>query len=440
MTPMAPMAPMAPMPEILTLLALTALLATLGAGATGAQQAAPRPESAPAAAATADEAGAEQVRQALARRAGGDLAGAIAELEAVRREPDPPALVLEALGSLYLQAERPADALAVLAPRAAVADPDPVVLFNAARAAQALGRTEEAERYLTTAVARAPVSRAALLLWELLARQQRHREAAAVLAPLATEPTASEIERVDPDLAADVALQYARASIATGAQAAAIAPLQRRTRMRPDEEESWRLLGDALLDAERFDEAREALARAQALAEGRRRTELDERAQSPDAGLGFDALMERATALRGSGDLEGALAAITSAVKLAPRDPRPRMLQVQLLLTLGRADEALPQAEGLVDLAGGHPWALYLRGMTRLAAGDPAGAEPDLRRALELAPDQVPAMNGLATLLMARGDLAEAERLSRRVLELAPGNPLATRNLEEIEVRKKKPG
>ena len=236
--------------------------------------------------ALADEPGAEAVRRALALRDGGDLAGAIATLEAARGAAETPPLVLEALGALYLQADRPADALAALAPRVAVADPDPVVLFNAARAALALGRAEEGERYLQAAVARAPVSRAALLLWEVLDGQKRDREAAAVLAPLAAEPVAGEIEAHDPDLAADVALEYARSLIASGDQAAAIAPLQRRTRLRPDEEESWRMLGDALVDAGRLDEAQAALVHAQQLGEKQRQKELEKRQSEHTAGGG----------------------------------------------------------------------------------------------------------------------------------------------------------
>ena len=383
-----------------------------------------------------EERGAEQVRQALARRAAGDVAGAIALLEPARGRPDAPALMLEALGALYLEAGRPADALAVLAPRTAVADPDPVVLFNTARAALALGRRDDAERYLTAAVRKAPVSRAALLLWEVLDGQQRHREAAAALAPLAAEPIAAEVERNDPDLAADVALEYARSLIAAGDQVAAIAPLQRRVRLRPDEEQSWKMLGDALLEAQRVDEARVALTRAQEVAERRRQAELAARAGDAGSALGFDGLMQRAAERQSAGDSAGALAALQDAIRASPRDPRPRMLEVQLQLRLGKADEALSRARELVELTGDRPEALYLRAMAFLATGDPARAEPDLRRVLEQVPDQVPAMNGLVEVLLARGELDEAERLSRRVLELSPGDPTAAAGLQEIAKRR----
>jgi Flp pilus assembly protein TadD len=74
--------------------------------------------------------------------------------------------------------------------------------------------------------------------------------------------------------------------------------------------------------------------------------------------------------------------------------------------------------------------------MTRLAAGDPAGAEADLRQVVERSPDRVAALNGLASALLARGALDEAERLSRRVLDLAPADPVAARTLGEIGARR----
>lgn len=396
---------------------------------------------APPAVATADPA-AERVRAALALREQGDLAGAIAVLEPAREEADPPSVVLDALGALYLEAGRAGDALAVLAPRAEDPDPDPVVLFNAARAALALDRRDDAERWLRASVARVPVSRAALLLWEVLDEAGRHREAAEALRPMAEGAAAEAVERDDPELAAEIALRYAGSLAGAGDAAAAAAPLERYTRLRPDDERGWRRLGDALLEAERHDEARTALARAQEIAERERAAELERRAElSPEggeaaAGGGFDQWMSRAAERRAAGDLEGALAALGEAIRFAPRDPRPRMLEIRLLVTLGRTAEALPRTGELAALTGESPDALYLRGMTRLAAGDPAGAEADLRRVIEARPEQIPALNGLAAALLARGELAEAGRLSRRVLELAPADPVAARTLRQIEERR----
>jgi Flp pilus assembly protein TadD len=68
-----------------------------------------------------------------------------------------------------------------------------------------------------------------------------------------------------------------------------------------------------------------------------------------------------------------------------------------------------------------------------MALGDLEGAEQDLRRTLELAPDHTAAMNDLAVLLMSAGAHAEARRLLERVLELRPEDPLARRNLERLE-------
>lgn len=423
-------------------LALALAISPLPLAAATARTSAPDPAQSATADPDATRPEVQRVRAALDLRAAGDLAGAIAALEPAREEPDPPAVVLDALGALYLEAGRAADALAVLEPRTQGPRADPVVLFNAARAALALERPEDAERWLRAAVERAPVSRAALLLWQVLDAGERHAEAAEALRPVAEGSPAEVLERDDRELAAEIALRYGSSLAAAGDAAGAAAALERYTRLRPDDEVGWRRLGDALLETERYDPARDALARAQELAERERAAELEQRAAlepadgDAAAGAGFDDWMSKAAERRLAGDFEGSLAALGEAIRFAPRDPRPRMLEIRLLVTLGHVSEALSRTEELVALTGGSPTALYLRGMTRLAAGDPAGAEADLRRVVEERPRNLPAINGLAKALMSRGELDEAERLSREALEMAPADPVAAGTLTEIEKRR----
>ena len=244
-----------------------------------------------------------------------------------------------------LDAGRPAEALALLEPLVATAAPDPQVATVAARAALALGRQREAERWLRAAVARAPVSPAARLLGEVALRAGRHAEAydllrpwadahrddqgallgaifsaigtgdaarlaaarelaarlpagdprtvlltgrilrlqrspeaAPALAPLVAGPGAEALAARDPGLAADVALEHARALLDAGKTAEAVPSLERATRLAPANEPAWRALGEALIEAGRVDEAYAALQRAQALVEERARTLADERA------------------------------------------------------------------------------------------------------------------------------------------------------------------
>ena len=64
----------------------------------------------------------------------------------------------------------------------------------------------------------------------------------------------------------------------------------------------------------------------------------------------------------------------------------------------------------------------YQVGAFRMARRDLAGAEAELRRALELAPDHTAALSDLAVLLQAQGRAAEAEPLLAELVRLRPGD------------------
>ena len=98
------------------------------------------------------------VDQAWSQAQSGDLAGAIALLEPLRGKAGTHPAALSLLGVLYLRAERPRDALAVLGPLADTEAAGPLILDNAGRAALLLGETAKGERYLERAVEKAPVS------------------------------------------------------------------------------------------------------------------------------------------------------------------------------------------------------------------------------------------------------------------------------------------
>lgn len=123
------------------------------------------------------------VERALGQVRGGNLAGAIAGLEEVRKSADPPGPALSLLGALYLEANRPADALAVLEPMAAKQDADPAVLFHAGRAALALNRNEQGEAYLSRSLERAPHSEAGRILGLRRARHGQTLSAYKLLLP-----------------------------------------------------------------------------------------------------------------------------------------------------------------------------------------------------------------------------------------------------------------
>ena len=124
------------------------------------------------------------IQSALQKAQKGDLQGAIALLEPLKKPGAHPA-ALSLLGSLYLEAGRPKDALTLLDPIAGSDAAGPLILQNAARAALALNQTAKAEKYLKVAVAKAPGSPAARDLGLLLGSQGRLEESYLQLRPWA---------------------------------------------------------------------------------------------------------------------------------------------------------------------------------------------------------------------------------------------------------------
>jgi predicted Zn-dependent protease len=125
------------------------------------------------------------IQAALAKVQAGDVAGGIALLEPLKTGPGSHPAALSLLGSLYLRAGRPADALALLGPIADTDAAGPMILGNAAQAAFAVGQTAKAETYLRRAVARAPGSPAARDLGMLLGGDGRLAESYGLLRPWA---------------------------------------------------------------------------------------------------------------------------------------------------------------------------------------------------------------------------------------------------------------
>ncbi len=121
--------------------------------------------------------------EALKKVEAGDVAGAVQMLEGRRNELTAPARSL--LGALYLQASRPQDALAVLKPLADLEGANPAVLYNASRAAAAVGQNESSRTYLIRAALQAPASPAARDLGFAMMREGKVVEAYGLLVPWA---------------------------------------------------------------------------------------------------------------------------------------------------------------------------------------------------------------------------------------------------------------
>lgn len=126
---------------------------------------------------------AEVLERAMAEVEEGDLEEAIALLEPLGLRQDAPPEVRAVLGALYLEASRPADALAVVGPLAEGEDAAAAVLYNAGRAAVAVGEVSRGQGYLERSVALEPETPAARELGLLYGLQGRMRGAYRLLVP-----------------------------------------------------------------------------------------------------------------------------------------------------------------------------------------------------------------------------------------------------------------
>lgn len=127
-----------------------------------------------------------------------------------------------------------------------------------------------------------------------------------------------------------------------------------------------------------------------------------------------------------------AAAYLALAVEESPDDLRLRFLHTRALLFAGELDEALRSAERTAAAAPDNPDAHYQLGAVRMGRRDLAGAEEELRRALELGPNHPAALNDLAVLLMSQGRREEAAELLERLVRIQPDNRAARENLARL--------
>jgi Flp pilus assembly protein TadD len=137
----------------------------------------------------------------------GDTAAAAAKLKALESDPATTQPMLSLIGALYLQINRPQEALAVLQPLADAEDAVPAVLYNAGRAALMTGNVDAGRTYLTRSVLLEPASPAARDLGFLMAREGRVVEAYSMLRPWALQNPTDGDARL---MAASLALQLER--------------------------------------------------------------------------------------------------------------------------------------------------------------------------------------------------------------------------------------
>ena len=137
----------------------------------------------------------------------GNAVAAAEKLKALEQDPTTTQPMLSLIGALYLQINRPQEALAVLRPLADAEDAVAAVLYNAGRAALLTGNVDAGRIYLTRSVLQEPASPAARDLGFLTAREGRVVEAYSMLRPWALQHPQDADARL---MAASLALQLER--------------------------------------------------------------------------------------------------------------------------------------------------------------------------------------------------------------------------------------
>lgn len=267
-----------------------------------------------------------------------------------------------------------------------------------------------------------------LLLARALRQTGKLGDAVNTLKPLAEQVlSAPNVNRVAP-FAGALLLEYGRTLVASGRSREAGVALERATALNPASLQAWQALAEALTSLGEPTKASAARARAQQLIDAQRQAF----GQAGESGEGKAAMLGPVMDALVGGEPEKALGLARAEAQRVPQDPRPQLLEVRILISLGRSEDALRSAEGAAGRFPNLPDAIYQRGALRMARGDTAGAEADLRQALTMRPDHPAAMNDLAVLLMTRKQFGEAKKLLERVLALNPQDALAAQNLKSL--------
>ena len=288
--------------------------------------------------------------------------------------------------------------------------------------------------------------RPALVL--LLARAQRQAgnaaAAAATLKPLADKLPANANAIGDPRPAAGIAMEYGALLVDAGKAAEAVPFYQKSTGYYPRNPDAWKGLARALDAAGRKPEAQKALAQAAEAGQAPRQARRGRRPPPKPGGrrsgrrrgAAVSPGLQKAVELMGQGQLEPALTAVRQEIAVS-KDPRARMIEVRILLSLKRPEEALKAAEAALATAPNNPDYVYLRGASQMALQHLSSAEQDLRKALQLQPRHLPAMDDLAVLLLRTNKKDEARKLLQQVLQINPQDKVAAANLEQLNAEGK---
>jgi Flp pilus assembly protein TadD len=291
----------------------------------------------------------------------------------------------------------------------------------------------------------------------LLGRAQRQAgnatAALATLKPLAEKLPADPNVLGDPRPAAAIAHEYGSLLLDAGRAAEALPFLDKGARYNPRNPEAWKTLARGLEANGQKEAAKNALARAAEAAKPRTAAAASSSSAASSApgapgapGAPVTAQgtlpaqtegplsegLQSALRLMSQGQLDSALA-IARQEEGISKDPRARLLEVRILVSQKKLDEALKSVEIGVKAYPTNPDFLYMRGAIEMGLQRLSSAEQDLRKALQLSPNHTAAMNDLAVLLMNTNKTAEAKSLLEQVLKLNPQDRMAAANLERLK-------
>jgi Flp pilus assembly protein TadD len=328
----------------------------------------------------------------------GDGAGAVALLEPLAQKPRPEMdlEIRRALGEAYLVANRPADAVKLLQGRAG-GHPGLALLLG--RAQRKAGDTAGA---------------------------------LATLKPFA-DKLPDDVSKVgDPRPVLGIALETGALLVEAKKPTEAVPILEKAVRLYPQSPPAWEALAMALDAAGRKSDAEIARAKITEITTPAGAGGATGAAVPPADGNMSTAMREALTAFS-AGNTENALTAVRRELAANPNNIRARSLELRLLLTLKRKDEALKVAQEAVRSNPDNPDLLHQRAAAQMAFFNWDAAEQDLRRALQIAPRHTAAMNELAVVLMTRGKNDEARTLLEQVLSINPQDQVARASLDTLK-------
>ncbi|MDC3953466.1 tetratricopeptide repeat protein [Polyangium jinanense] len=143
--------------------------------------------------------------------------------------------------------------------------------------------------------------------------------------------------------------------------------------------------------------------------------------EAPEGGMpAWAVINNRGNRKQEEGDLDGAIADFTEAMKLAPGEHAPIYNRGNARSLGGDVHGALDDYTTAIEMAPEFAPAWQRRGLTKQRHGDLAGAIADLDEAIRLAPDEPSAYGERAALRALRADFAGAVEDCERALAMAP--------------------